>query len=193
MATSDLVRADAGKIQIERTGFYAKDETINKVLALQYSRAYDNARRDALVEFSGQARPRPQQGGAEDLEQGAEAAAKTEGKASMGRLGTYFETNYTGGVETFRDTVEGLTQGVDEEKALSLVDQGGFLEDWQVLEYATKGRGTDEDRAQARRQEAEDEGRPGRPAEPSGSRRPRRPAPSRNSSTTRRPVGSRTT
>ena len=79
-----------------------------------------------------------------ELEQAAETAAKKEGKASMGRLGSYFETNYTGGVESFRDTVEGLTQGVDEEKGLTLIDQGGFLEDWQVLEYATKGAGTDE-------------------------------------------------
>ena len=51
MATGDLTRADAGKIQIERTGFYAKDETVNKVLSLQYSRAYDNARRDPMVDF----------------------------------------------------------------------------------------------------------------------------------------------
>lgn len=146
MATGDLTRADAGKIQIERTGVYAKDETINKVLALQYSRAYDNARRDALVDFAAANNGRaPNKAEMKELERVAEQTAKAEGKASMGRLGNYFEKNYTGGNETFRDTITDLTQGVDEEKAQSLVDQGGFLEDWQVLEYATKGAGTDED------------------------------------------------
>lgn len=145
MATGDLTRADAGKIQIERTGFYAKDETINKVLALQYSRAYDNARRDLMVDFRAKNNGRgPNAEELRALEAQAEAAAKTEGKASMGRLGSYFETHYTGGTQTFRETIEDLTQGVDEEKGLALVDQGGFLHDWQVLEYATKGAGTDE-------------------------------------------------
>lgn len=146
LATGDLTRADAGKIQIERTGFYAKDETINKVLALQYSRAYDNARRDALVEFAAKHNGRgPNKEEMKELEKTAEQTAKKEGKASMGRLGSYFETNYTGGTESFRDTIIDLTQGVDEEKGVTLYDQGGFLEDWQVLEYATKGAGTDED------------------------------------------------
>ena len=146
MATGDLTRADAGKIQIERTGFYAKDETINKVLALQYSRAYDNARRDALVDFAAKNNGRaPNKEEMKELEKDAEKTAKKEGTASMGRLGSYFEKTYTGGTESFRDTITDLTQGVDEEKALTLIDQGGFLEDWQVLEYATKGAGTDED------------------------------------------------
>ncbi len=145
LATGDLVRADAGKIQIERTGVYAKDETVNKVLALQYSRAYDNARRDAIVDFAAKNRRQPNKEELKQLEQAAEASAKRTGTESMGRLGSYFEKNYTGGTVSFRDTIADLTQGVDEEKALSLVGQGGFLEDWQVLEYATKGAGTDED------------------------------------------------
>ena len=146
MATGDLTRADAGKIQIERTGFYAKDETVNKVLALQYSRAYDNARRDLIAKFAADHDGHgPNKEEMAALEKDAEEKAKTEGPASMGRLASYFETHYTGGTESFRDTIIDLTQGVDEEKATTLVDKGGFLEDWQVLEYATKGAGTDED------------------------------------------------
>lgn len=145
LATGDLTRADAGKIQIERTGIYAKDETINKVLALQYSRAYDNARRDAVVAFQRANGRSPKKDELKAIESAAELTAKREGTKSMNALGAYVETHYTGGKETFRETILDLTSGTDRLKANALVKQGGFLEDWQVLRYATKGDGTDED------------------------------------------------
>ena len=123
---------------------YAKDETINNVLELQFPSRH--AHRDASVDFAAKNNGRaPNKEEMKKLESDVEKIARKEGEASMGRLGSYFEKTYTGGTEKFGDTIIGLTQGVDEEKATALVARGGFLEDWQVLEYATKGAGTDED------------------------------------------------
>jgi hypothetical protein len=146
LATGDLVRADAGKIQIERTGIYAKDDTINGVLALQYDRAYDREKRDAMVDFT-EANPgrKPTKEEQAAIETSVKARAEAQGKRNMAALGLYFETNYTAGKQSFKETIRDLTSGVDEEKADALIDQGGHLQDWQILEFATKGNGTDED------------------------------------------------
>jgi hypothetical protein len=146
MAKGDLTRADAGKIQIERTGVYAKDDTINAVLGLQYDRAYERERRDALVTYAklhqGQS---PNKEDMAKLEADASARAEVAGKKQMAALGSYFEKNYTLGKESFSDTIKDLTQGTGEDKAVALMDQGGRLKDWQVLEFATAGAGTDDD------------------------------------------------
>lgn len=43
---NDLIRADAARIEIERTGFYASDDRINAVLRSQYERALEARRLD---------------------------------------------------------------------------------------------------------------------------------------------------
>ena len=180
MATNDLARADAGKIQIERTGFYANDETINKVLALQFSRAYDNARRDAAGGLRGQEPwPRPQQGGDEGARAGRRDRRQEGGQGLDGPARQLLRDElhrrcrelprHRRGTDPRRRRGEGPHSG----------RPGRFPRGLAGARVRHQGRGHRRGRVQARPEEAEDQGRPGQAAEPCGSRRPARPGRSR--------------
>lgn len=159
-ADDDMVKADAARIEIERQGVWASDETINKVLAGQYEHALAEARldqapaRQAMLDRKRAELMHKTPAPTEDeisiemmrlerqLDQDADTEAQRRSHISMALLDATYKENY---FHSLSGVIEENVSGVDQEKARVLHAQGGRLTALQDIDLATKGTGTDEE------------------------------------------------
>lgn len=159
LADSDMVKADAARIEIERQGVWASDEAINKVLTNQYENALQDTRLDQgparkmrVDRYRNEILKQDPQITEQELsikimafervmerEIGAEAHLRSN--ISMEVLNDAYQKRY---FYPLSYTIEANMSGADLEKARDLHKQGGRLDAFQEVDYATKGDGTDE-------------------------------------------------
>lgn len=157
---NDLIKADAARIEIERTGFYASDEKLVKVMRSQYERALESRRLDEcparqmalnreVMRICAEhpdwdanrisiERMRLEREMDKELDKGAQKDSKIATEA----LRSAYQGTYN---RNLAYTLAFNTSGVDSEIALKLLEQGGKLSPLQEIDYATKGDGTDEE------------------------------------------------
>lgn len=155
LADNNLVAADAARLERERQGFYTDDDVVNNVLETQYSRALDGlqrdsewrGRRDALSCRAAEEGWDPYRLAVAErqLDREMEQAARAGAQEKMAALERTYDTNYprwgSGGLQVL---IAFNMSGTDQERARTLLDQGGYLTRAQRFDYATRGVGTDE-------------------------------------------------
>lgn len=158
---NDLIKADAARIEIERTGFYASDDKINEVLRSQYERALEARRLDEgparnmrirrkVDELRNQTNPvvseeeisRQRMALERQMEKELEDGAQKDSRLSMDSLKQVYQDKYFWPLEY---VVEVNMSGEDRNKARNMLAQGGRLDPLQEIEYATRTSGTDEE------------------------------------------------
>lgn len=156
---NDLIKADAARIEIERTGFYASDDRINAVLRSQYERALEARRLDEgparnmrVRRLVDELRHKP--GVSEEeisrqrmalerrMEKEIQDGAQQDSRLSMDSLKQVYQDKYFWPLEY---VVEVNMSGEDRNKARNMLEQGGRLDPLQEIEYATRTAGTDEE------------------------------------------------
>ena len=156
LADNDLARADAARLEVERTGLYTDDDAVNAVLENQYNRSLDAVQRDPewrrrRAELNKRAReegwdPYQRRNAERRLQRQMEEAAREGGRANMERLEQTYDSTYSrwgsGGLQVM---IAFNMTGTDREKAQALTRQGGYLTPAQRIDFATRGIGTDED------------------------------------------------
>ncbi len=161
LQANDPVAADAARIEIERTGFYASDERLRAVLVSQYERALEARRLDEgparhlrvvrLVEELRRRSPalseeeisRQRMALERTMEHEMEVAAQADSSVSMESLRAAYEGRYDR-ISLAYD-MERMTSGTDRLAARAMLRQGGRLTPYQEIDYATRGDGTDEE------------------------------------------------
>ncbi|SNR51306.1 hypothetical protein EYF88_10905 [Paracoccus sediminis] len=156
---NDLIKADAARIEIERTGFYASDDRINGVLRSQYERALEARRLDEgparnmrvrrLVDdlrhepgVSDNEVSRRRMALERQMEKEIQDGAQQDSRLSMDSLKQVYQDKYFWPLEY---VVEVNMSGEDRIKARNMLEQGGRLDPLQEIEYATRTAGTDEE------------------------------------------------
>ncbi|WP_374298308.1 hypothetical protein [Paracoccus sp. (in: a-proteobacteria)] len=156
---NDLIKADAARIEIERSGFYASDDRINAVLRSQYERALEARRLDEgpartmrvrrLVDelrhkpgVSEEEISRQRMALERQMEKEVQDGAQQDSRLSMDSLKQVYQDKYFWPLEY---VVEVSMSGEDLNKARNMLEQGGRLEPLQEIEYATRTAGTDEE------------------------------------------------
>jgi hypothetical protein len=165
LADSDMVKADAARIEIERQGVWASDEAINKVLINQYENALQETRldqgparkvrtdryRDEILKrdpkISEEDLSRKMMAFERDMDRETGEEAQRRSNISMAALNDAYQNKY---FYPLSYTIEANMSGVDLEKARALHQQGGRLTALQDVDYATKGTGTDEEALRTR-------------------------------------------
>ena len=156
LADNDIVAADAARIGVEKESFITSDETVNKVLESQYTRARKDAERDKNLDLQFRAevdalrdKPWSREQWAREREKAkgeVEATAKAQAKLNMSKLENAFDDKYSkfgkGGLQVL---IAFNMSGDDQDKAWKLIKQGGVLEPAQEIFYAVNGLGTDVD------------------------------------------------
>lgn len=154
----DVTKIDAARLRIEKEGiFYSDDDVINNVLEHQYERAKTDKLRDLKSQMAVQEElfllregrpmtPEEKKKLEKDWEKQAETYAKTEGaKKNMDALRGEYAKSSKLPWDTLDTLVVYNTSGVSGERAEKVLEQNGYLEPHQKIEYAIKGAGTDED------------------------------------------------
>jgi len=159
---NDLVAADAARIEIERTGFYASDERLRLVLRSQYERALEARRLDEGPALQMRvarlvAQLREQRDPVLSEEQISRQRMALE-RRLQGELEDRAQQDSSVSMAALRDTYQGRynrislaydlevnTSGADCLAARAMLRQGGRLTPLQEVEFATIGVGTDED------------------------------------------------
>ncbi len=156
---NDLIKADAARIEIERTGFYASDDRINEVLRSQYERALEARRLDEgparnmrvrrLVDdlrhkpgVSDNEISRQRMALERQMEKEIQDGAQQDSRMSMDSLKQVYQDKYFWPLDY---VVEVNMSGEDRNKARNMLEQGGRLDPLQEIEYATRTSGTDEE------------------------------------------------
>ncbi len=158
---NDLIKADAARVEIERTGFYASDDKINGVLRSQYERALDARRLDEgparnmrvrrlVDELRNRKDPavseneisRQRMALERQMEKELQNGAQADSRMSMDSLKQVYQDKYFWPLEY---VVEVNMSGEDRNKARNMLAQGGRLDPLQEIEYATRTSGTDEE------------------------------------------------
>lgn len=157
---NDLTRADAARIEIERTGFYASDEKLVKVMRSQYERALEARRldegparqmrverevarwRDQIPQLSEEEISRRRMQLDRQMEKELDAGAQKDSKIATEALRDAYEGKYN---RNLAYTLAFNMSGTDAAIAQKLLKQGGKLTPLQEIDYATKGDGTDEE------------------------------------------------
>ncbi len=166
LADNDQTAADAARLadEFNNSWFYASDNATNDILENQYDRALKDLKTDELPAMHMEIdRMAKEQGWdryrvAEEkrkAEASLEQKARTNSMELMNQLETTYDSKYSGDQYSYldghrnsgglRSDLQRYTQGSGEDKAMDLLDQGGYLSPVQRIEYATEGLGTDED------------------------------------------------
>lgn len=165
LADSDMVKADAARIEIERQGVWASDEAINKVLINQYENALQDTRldqgparklrtdryRDEILnndpKITEETLSRKIMAFERDMDREMGEEAQRRSKIGMKALNDAYQKKY---FYPLSYTIEANMSGVDLEKARALHTQGGRLNALQEVDYATRITGTDEEALRTR-------------------------------------------
>lgn len=157
---NDLIKADAARIEIERTGFYASDEKLVKVMRSQYERALEARRldegparqmrierevdawRDQKPPLSEEEISRKRMALERQMERELDQGAQKDSKVATEALRSAYEGTYN---RNLAYTLAFNMSGSDMEVAQALLKQGGKLSPLQEIDFATKGDGTDEE------------------------------------------------
>lgn len=164
---------DAARLELERTGSYADDDTINdKVLRAGFDRAYERHKYDAEIQLMKEEQAHlekhPDAGPwtaeyrlkrKEALLAEARTKAETESVAHLAELKTYYIDTYGGriplwqtrgktGADAFDALIRDLTQGAGETEARDRLQYGGYLPVERELHHAIKDGDKDTIKAQ---------------------------------------------
>lgn len=157
---NDLIKADAARIEIERTGFYASDDKLLKVMRSQYERALEARRldegparqmrvrrevdkwRDQVPQLSEEEISRKRMAMERQMEKEIDAGATKDAKVSTEALRGAYEGKYN---RNLAYTLSFNMSGREHDTALALLKNGGKLSPLQEIELATRGDGTEED------------------------------------------------
>ncbi|MGL4397988.1 MAG: hypothetical protein ACRCS9_15735 [Hyphomicrobium sp.] len=157
---NDLTKADAARVEIERTGFYASDDKLVKVMRSQYERALEARRldegparhmrvqrevdkwRDQVPALSEEQISRKRMALERQMEKELDAGATKDAKVSTEALRDAYEGKYK---RNLAYTLSLNMSGREHDTAMALLKNGGKLSPLQEIELATKGDGTDED------------------------------------------------
>ncbi len=159
------LRAEAARIAIENDHWlYASDDVINDVVERRYDRALEGVRRDmepdlrrrmeaeirrrdqASFEQTGMRMTGPEiyalrQQLQVENERSMEREARRRAEAATARMDEVYREEYQ---ESLKSAVDRGTSGVTGERALTALSQGGYLDRYQRLDFATRVWGTDE-------------------------------------------------
>lgn len=152
---NNLIAADAARIEIERTGFYASDDRIVSVLQNQYERSLQAARLDmgpahrARVDREFHARiqalrppdstdpvvhSRIRMELEREMEAAIEAEATTRSRVSMNELEQLYDNKY---IWPLSFVVDWHTSGDANARAVALFEAGGRMDPLQEIEIAS--------------------------------------------------------
>ena len=157
---NDLTKADAARVEIERTGFYASDDKLVKVMRSQYERALQARRldegpahqmriqrevdklRDRVPQMSEEDISRERMKLEREMEKTLDKGATKDSKVATEALRGAYEGKYN---RNLAYTLSFNMSGREHDTALALLKNGGKLSPLQEIELATKGDGTEED------------------------------------------------
>jgi hypothetical protein len=156
LADGDITKIDAAKLGVEKQSFITSDETVNKILQSQATRARKDVERDVMLDLEYRAevdslRGRDWKAADWARERGA-AKTKIEEESAkramlyMGNLETTFDKDWGGGKGGLVVMIAFNMSGDDKQKAFDLRKQGGILKPEQEIYYAVNGVGTDLDK-----------------------------------------------
>lgn len=154
---NNVTLADAAKFQIEKKGVYADDDVMNGLLEKQYDRALEETRRDKGPALRREMEKRAKEDGKNGhpwdpfkwkeeeraFEKQLEEQAKVRSKKYMDDLADTYDTNFGNqGPGFFNIMLKQNMSGTEEEKALRLREQNGYLSPTEKIHYATVDLGT---------------------------------------------------
>jgi hypothetical protein len=156
LADNDVTAADAARLEVERQSFITSDDTVNKILESQYTRARKDVERDKNVDLQFRAevdalqdKPWTTEKWAQEREKAKDEInkeAEQRSKLYMSKLENAYDEKYSafgkGGLQAL---IVFNMSGDDRQKAFDLIKQGGHLRPEQEIFYAVNGIGTDVD------------------------------------------------